>query len=707
VVAYTRTYTQLANAPTQTAEEIALYGSTYDAGYFFYFSTATLRNIENNLLYPVSAAINEQVFDLDGAAEGAPPADRFLNVKAGGGIVLRTSGQGSIGAELGDYTLALPDLSTLPGSERANVFDSLSEADKAVLSRANAVNLAGVYHTLYRYIGPAGTMPLDRDNVDFTDTSLWQRFEPLFSNDASLMLGTTLAANSAVQFLFADRFDLYQNGREVFVYNSKMLEGATAGQRAQLAANIAAAQAGGVQVVDIGSGFLDPVWSQINVPYMAQDGASPQALSNGMLVGDMRDPRYLTLKLTRSLAVQAVNGVVSAYSDTTVGLDSPNGSIRLGDIHGKQGVTITVSAQGGSIIGTDAGTLESSGQVSLVADKDIVGSTKDNNGIYQYDASKHLQLSLAAGHSLYVEAGGVARVAQFGSQDLNLVLANTKGTAAGGSSYRTDANLLVGQVVSAGSVTLQAGQSILNATSAGQRQYANVMLTDLSAADLAGLGYVREIALIAGKSVGQLGSDVSQQGTPLLVSVSAADTQATVRAEATTGVNLYGMHGLRLGGIDVVDANGVRGDARIYALDSILNGTPAGQAAITARNVWLETLSGTIGTAGSPLLTDMSGYLVASALGTVSLSQLGAHDLTLARVESRSRDEIRLSSQASIVNDKTAQPGLSSDRVDAVVTGGSLYFVAAGSVGGYAQSDIAGTAVNDALIVAAVGPQST
>ena len=108
------------------------------------------------------------------------------------------------------------------------------------------------------------------------------------------------------------------------------------------------------------------------MPFVAQDGASAQ--QTGALVGDMRDPRYLTINLTRSLAVQAVDGVVSAYSDTTVGLDSPKGSIRLGDIHAAKGITITVSAQGGSIIGTDAGTLESQGQVSLVANRDIVGA---------------------------------------------------------------------------------------------------------------------------------------------------------------------------------------------------------------------------------------------------------------------------------------------------------------------------------------------
>ena len=76
-------------------------------------------------------------------------------------------------------------------------------------------------------------------------------------------------------------------------------------------------------------------------------------------------------------------------------------------------------------------------------------------------------------------------------------------------------------------------------------------------------------------------------------------------------------------------------------------------------------------------------------------------------MESRNRDEIRLSSQASIVNDKTAHPGLSAGRADPVVIGGSLYFTAAGSVGGYGQSDATGAAVNDALIVAAIGPQAT
>ena len=54
----------------------------------------------------------------------------------------------------------------------------------------------------------------------------------------------------------------------------------------------------------------------------------------------------------------------------------------------------------------------------------------------------------------------MARVAQQGGVDLNLVLANTKGTAQAGSSYQADANLRVGQVIAAGNVTLQAGQSI-------------------------------------------------------------------------------------------------------------------------------------------------------------------------------------------------------------------------------------------------------
>ena len=87
-----RNYVQKTDAPAQTADEIALYGSSYRTGYFFYFSAATLRNIGNNLLYPVSATINEKVFDIDSQSEGVPPADRFLNVKAGQGITLRTSG---------------------------------------------------------------------------------------------------------------------------------------------------------------------------------------------------------------------------------------------------------------------------------------------------------------------------------------------------------------------------------------------------------------------------------------------------------------------------------------------------------------------------------------------------------------------------------------------------------------------------------------
>ncbi len=69
----------------------------------------------------------------------------------------------------------------------------------------------------------------------------------------------------------------------------------------------------------------------------------------------------------------------------------------------------------------------------------------------------------------------------------------------------------------------------------------------------------------------------------------------------------------------------------------------------------------------------------------------------LARVESRSRDEIHLEQRHQHVNDKkTAHPGLSNTRGDAVVTGGSL-FLQGGSVGGYVQPNTAGAAVNDAL----------
>ena len=163
-----------------------------------------------------------------------------------------------------------------------------------------------------------------------------------------------------------------------------------------------------------------------------------------------------------------------------MGLDSPKGSIRLGDIHAAKGITITVSAQGGSIIGTDAGTLESQGQSAWSPIATSWGHPRRQRHL-PVRRRQALQLNLGAGHALYVEAGGVARVAQQGGVDLNLVLANTKGTAQAGSSYQADANLRVGRVIAAGNVTLQAGQSILNATAAGQRQYANVTLSELSA----------------------------------------------------------------------------------------------------------------------------------------------------------------------------------------------------------------------------------
>ncbi|CAJ49553.1 putative secreted calcium-binding protein, partial [Bordetella avium 197N] len=701
--AYTRNYVLKNEAPAQSAEERARYGATYQTGYFFYFTSAALRNIENNLLYPLSPTINEQVFDIESDAEGAPQADRFLNIKAGQDIVLRTSGQGAIGAELGEYTLKLPDLSTVGEQERANIFDSLSETDKALLSRVNASNLAGVYRAVYRYIGPAGTVSLDRGSIDFSDSSLWQAVSPLLSNDEALLLGSTLAAGSELQFLFAENFGLFKNTADVFVYNSKLA--ATDAQRAQLQANIDAARANKLHIVDIGNGVLDTVWRAVPVPFIARDGASGAALQTGALVSDMRDARYLTVNLTRSLAVQAVSGVVSAYSDTTVGLDSPQGNLRLGEVRGAKGITI--NAQSGSIIGTGSGALISQGKVSLVAKQDIAGGTRDGNGVYQYDGSKALQLRLQSGHALYVEAGGVARVAQQGAEDLNLALANTQGTAQAGSSYQAQANLRVGQVIAAGNVSLQAGESILNAMTPGQRQFANVSLSELAPQALDALGYAREVVLIAGHAVGQLGSDLSQEGSPLLVDLPSGDAAALLKAQAGSSLNVYGMQSLRLGGVEVMDSQGQRGDARLYALVDIVNGTTAGQAALTAGNAWLGALAGRIGGVGQPLRTDLSGYLMASAQGSIAVSQVGAHRLALAHIESRSRADIRLSSQTDIVNDKVMHAGLSDARTTPVVIGGNLYFQAGGSVGDYRQADVAGASANDALIVAAIGSQST
>ena len=388
--AYVRNYVQKTDAPAQTADEIALYGSSYRTGYFFYFGGDAAQYREQPA---VSGVRHHQRKGLRyrqpvrrRAAGGSLP-----ECEGGAGHHAAHPGQGSIGAQLGEYTLKLPDLSTISGDQRANIFDALPEADKAILSRANAANLAGVYHTLYRYVGPAGTVSLDRAHVDFTDASLWRAVNPMFSNDAALQLGARLAAGTELQFLFADRFGLFENSREVFVYNSRMLEGATGGQLAQLQANIAAARTAGLQVVDIGSGFLDPVWKAVDVPFVAQDGASAQQLKTGALVGDMRDPRYLTINLTRSLAVQAVDGVVSAYSDTTVGLDSPRAASAWAT---SMPPRASPSRSAPRAVPSSAPTRARWRARARSAWSPIATSwgTRDANGIYQYDGAKALQL---------------------------------------------------------------------------------------------------------------------------------------------------------------------------------------------------------------------------------------------------------------------------------------------------------------------------
>ena len=168
-------------------------------------------------------------------------------------------------------------------------------------------------------------------------------------------------------------------------------------------------------------------------------------------------------------------------------------------------------------------------------------------------------------------------------------------------------------MIAAGNVTLQAGQSILNATAAGQRQYANVTLSELSAQALAALGYARRWSLIAGQSVGQLGADLSATGRPCW-----SICRPAIVGRAGAGRNqperlwpAWPAPGRRDGGGRQWPARR-RAD---YALEDILNGTAPGRAALTARNAWLGTLSGGIGGAAQPLLTDLSGYLIALARG--------------------------------------------------------------------------------------------
>src|SRR3546814_15317408 len=60
VRAYTKVYTTRADAATQTTEEIAAYGTSFNVSYFSYITQPELGNIENNILYPISAAVKDR-----------------------------------------------------------------------------------------------------------------------------------------------------------------------------------------------------------------------------------------------------------------------------------------------------------------------------------------------------------------------------------------------------------------------------------------------------------------------------------------------------------------------------------------------------------------------------------------------------------------------------------------------------------------------
>ena len=177
------------------------------------FSAATLRNIENNLLYPVSATINEKVFDIDSQSEGA----------AGGSLPECEGGAGHHAAHLG-AGLDRRAAGRIHAEAARPVHDQRRPARQHLRRcrrptrpscRAPMPPTWRASITRCTAIGPAGTVSLDRAHVDFTDASLWRAVNPMFSNDAALQLGARLAAGTELQFLFADRFGLFENSREV------------------------------------------------------------------------------------------------------------------------------------------------------------------------------------------------------------------------------------------------------------------------------------------------------------------------------------------------------------------------------------------------------------------------------------------------------------------------------------------------------------
>ncbi|HLR78180.1 MAG TPA: hypothetical protein VK062_03925, partial [Burkholderiaceae bacterium] len=675
------------------------FGAHYDPAWFAYLDKADLLRLENNVLYPVSPLVNTEVFDDENPSDRTE-GDRFVNIRAGGDIILETGSQGSIGQSEGSVIIKVPEAGN--GYQGADVFALLDEEQRALLSSVSVSDLAGVYHTIYRYIGPDGAeVSLKRGDqagddsyIDFSDSSLWEKVDNvLLSNDTdAFVAGHHVNAGDRVQFLFADDFQLYRAATEMFVYNSELQAGWTAAQQAAFDLAHAAARKDGLSIVDLAAPVRHTGWLAESAFTAHRDGGN-QVLQQGALVSDRWDPRYLTVKLTRSISVISDGGAVSVLGTEAgkgvagIQLESFR-DLHIRDLHAEGLIGLTTRGEGVHIVGMADGLIRTDQVLSLTASGDIVGSRVED-GMVVADTTQNLRVDLGADHGVFIDADGIARIEQVSADtDLNIVLARMDAVRDDVSLLQASGDILLGQVFVSGNLAIDAGGRILNALDSEQRQLANIVMQDVDAAALDTLDAPRQLVLQAGVSVGVLGASLDDAGQPVLISLPRNDHQASVSALAPGGVNLFGIHDLTLGQIDTRDAgDSQRGNVRLTArgdlLELALN--DAETPAIVAGRAWLHAQTGSIGLDGDAdtaraLRVNLTGNLTAYAAGNIRLHHLtvpglNPEDLILRHVESlghagmAGRGIVRLSSDRDIVNDGHEHGGPSASRSQPVVIG--------------------------------------
>ncbi len=479
---------------------------------------------------------------------------------------------------------------------------ALSAANLQLLSSASASDVIGVYHPLYKYIGPANNS-LDLETADFTNGALWTAITPTFTSTQGAV---TLNNGNIVLAEVAHQYGMY-----TYIGTSNSLVNLTQ------------------------TNYANPLlWAPI-IPTLFSSATSQPAsvgANSGLIVEDDQDfhAKSITLQLAHNVRIEATS-TINASSTGGVGLTSDM-TMDLGVVQSGGVVNLQTNGVGASIIDTGAtgGAISANGGLVLNSLSNIENST-----------GGALRMTITNG-GLDAEGNGTVDVAeQSGNLDALRAVSDT------GMVTVSDAagNITAGSIAGATGATVDASGSILNAYDDALAPFPNVSSTNGNVTLTAGTA--------AGDTIG-LSTDPLDVDIPLGL------------LDATAGGSMYlhasGIHNLSLGTLTSSSGDiSIHADQSIF--DAYAVGVTTTN--IDARNVNLTATNGTIGSGTEPLFIESSysatGSLYAVAHGSVYITQNGkgaaALNLNLGYVQSQTGDVTLTAADGSITNaDIVADP---------------------------------------------------